>query len=146
MADEDGLTAEFPFGSESSLVQIQTDQAHPIFGNGLLVRSAFQAGDGLDPKLDFLALNSVEIERAESNFLGSWIRDDDMLHFATFVPNVLARRNLATNFFLFSVNRARFLSTLLLDDDWSETWDEEGNCRAKSATERAMERAAEDSE
>ena len=30
------------------------------------------------------------------------------------------------------------MSIRLLNDDWSQTWDEEGNCRAKTAVQRAV--------
>jgi hypothetical protein len=138
-ADAAGLTAEFPWGTESTLLQARTDQAHPVVGNGLLVVSSFRQEEIPDRSLlDPLLLNAWEIEHAQQPFFGSWCAPSDgFLRFATFLPNVMNQPAAAATLILLGVGRARRMSTHWLGDDWSKTWDAEGNCRARTAMERA---------
>lgn len=46
---------------------------------------------------------------------------------------------LIPNLYFTSAARARFISTVFLEDDWSDAWDEEGNCRAKSSVEQMID-------
>jgi hypothetical protein len=94
--DESGLTVEFPFGNFTSLCRIQTDQPHPWFGAGLLVRLTVPAGgsgEGEAGQMEqALALNERELgERTQTHFLGSWCPDTHGLTFVTFYPNTWSR-------------------------------------------------------
>ena len=135
-----GITAEFPFGTESSLLQANTDQTHPVVGKGLWVLNSFKCDElSEDSYPNPLILNAWEIEHANQPFFGSWSEPKNAcLTFVTFVPNVISQSAAATNFILLGVGRARFVSIQRLGDDWSTTWDEEGNCKAKTAVERAV--------
>jgi hypothetical protein len=139
-AGDTGITAEFPFGAESSLMQASREETHPLIGNGLLVRSAFDLDHVRDACChDPLALNAWEIEHANQPFFGSWCPSKNgRVAFVTFVPNALQHPAAATNSIMLSVGRARTMSTKWLGDDWSKTWDKHGNCRAKTAMERLM--------
>ena len=137
-SDATGLTAEFPFGTESSLVEAKTDQTHPLVGKGLWLLNSF----GLDEipnksGLHALLLNAWEIEHADQPFFGSWCEPEDgRVDFITFVPSVMKRPSVAGNAVILAVGRARFMSVKWLGDDWSETWDEQGRCKARTALER----------
>jgi hypothetical protein len=139
-SDEDGLTAEFPFGTESSIVLARTSDEHPIFGRGLLVRNGFYT-DSVDPALigNPLTLNEWEVEHGDGPFFGSWTYPENgQIAFVTFIPNALRDPAAAANFILIAPGRARRMSIRWLNDDWSKTWDDNGNCRAKTAIERAI--------
>jgi hypothetical protein len=137
-ADENGICAEFPFGAESSLLQANNNQTHPIIGKGLWVLNSFgleeiPEGSPINP----LAMNSWEIENADQPFFGSWCAaKDGRLDFVTFVPNAISQLAAAKTFFLSGIGRARRMSIKWLGDDWSNTWDGEGNCKSKTAMER----------
>ena len=88
-SDEQGLTAEFPFGTDSSIVLASTSDEHPSFGRGLLVRNGFHI-DSVDPALiaDPITLNEWEVEQGDVPFFGSWTQaKDGRINFVTFVPN-----------------------------------------------------------
>ena len=133
-----GLTAEFPFGTESSLLEANIDQTHPVVGKGLWLLNSFGLDDiPGDPSLGPLALNAWEIEHANQPFFGSWCASKNgRLDFVAFVPNVMSNPAAAANFIMLSAGRARLMSIKWLGDDWSKTWDDEGNCKARTAIER----------
>ena len=135
-----GITAEFPFGTESSLLQSNTDQTHPMIGKGLWVLSSFSLDQIPDAgKLSPIALNAWEIENANQPFFGSWCAPEDgRLDFVSFVPNAMKHPAAAMNFILLGIGRAQRMSIKWLRDDWSNTWDDEGNCKSKSAIERVV--------
>lgn len=138
----EGITAEFPFGPESSLLQAHTNETHPVIGNGLWVANAF----GLDEipegkRLNPLDLNAWEIEHGEQPFFGSWCAPrNGRVDFVTFVPNTMRHTAAASTFILLGAARARLMSIKWLGDDWSKTWDDEGNCKARTAMERVATR------
>ena len=139
-ADKNGITAEFPFGTESSLLQSNTNQTHPMVGKGMWVLSSFgleeiPGGSPINP----LAMNAWEIENADQPFFGSWCAPKDgLLNFVTFVPNAISQPAAAKTLILFGIGRARRMSIKWLGDDWSNTWDDEGNCKSKTAIERVV--------
>jgi hypothetical protein len=140
-SDTKGITAEFPFGTESSLLQANKEHTHPVVGKGIWVLNSFNLEHVTDASChNPLALNSWEIEQANYPFFGSWCAPaDGRVDFVTFVPNALKHPAAAANCILLGIGRARFVSFKWLGDDWSKTWDENGNCKAKPAMERAME-------
>jgi len=137
-ADPAGITAEFPFGNESSLLQAGTKQTHPVVGNGLWVLNSFGRDEIPDPSChNPLALNAWEIEHVHHPFFGSWCAPrEGLLNFVTFLPNVMKHQAVAANFILLGAGRARLMSIKWLGDDWSNTWDADGNCKARTAMER----------
>jgi len=139
-SDPTGLTAEFAFGLESSLVRVCMTHKHPIVGHGMQVFNSFNVEELDDPLLDDpIGMNGWEIVHGDGPFLGSWTpAEDGTMSFVSFVPNALQNGAAASNFVLLACARARRMAIKWLNDDWSETWDEEGNCRAKTALERMM--------
>jgi hypothetical protein len=90
------LRAEFPWsvplpgGAPVSVLEVTTDEPHPILGHGLMFRLKlpvrFEAH-----KMAHCALELNSLERTEwlrSHFLGSWCCDNGILEFECFVPNV----------------------------------------------------------
>jgi hypothetical protein len=94
--DETGLTAEFQFGSETTLFTMATGEANPVFGPGLLSRLTLPVrGDELKyrrPAQMAVELNTREIhEFTQSHFLGSWSPSRNGMTFVSFCPNVLGQ-------------------------------------------------------
>ncbi len=65
------------------------------------------------------------------------------MSFVSFVPNALRNAAAASNFVILAGARCRRMAMKWLGDDWSETWDAQGNCRAKTAIERMMRKLGE---
>jgi hypothetical protein len=145
-SDPTGLTAEFPFGLESSLVRVVMDQEHPIIGRGLAILNSFNVEEVNDPLVDDpVTMNAREIDQSDAPFFGSWTAsENDTMNFRCFVPNVLTNPAAASNMIILACARSRRMSMQWMDDDWSQTWDAEGNCRAKTAVERIMGRFSEE--
>lgn len=139
-----GFTAEFPWGEGSSLLQASSNESHPRYGSGLLLRQRFPlpADDEADLVRVALDLNQADVADggADAYGLGSYCVEGGDLVFVAFYPNAVHRPGLIPNLYFTCAARAHFISTIFLEDDWSDTWDEEGNCRAKSSMERMMER------
>lgn len=102
--DATGLTLETPFGSDSALIRLKTDEAHPQLGSGLLVTLQLPySGDALSMSRKAAKLNFLEtIEWTEFPQLGSWHTaqnrgSDEGLAFTLFVPSALYKPMLATN-------------------------------------------------
>jgi hypothetical protein len=113
--DEAGLSLETPFGEDSALIHLRTNQKRPLLGSGLLVTIQF-------PFLG--APDEIAKEVAAFNFweasgwmdfpqLGCWVPHGDVdgkvgLAHASFIPNVLYHYGLATNFAIWSGSRVRW--------------------------------------
>ncbi len=140
ISDPSGLTAEFPFGEESSLLRVNLTQNHPLLGNGMMVSNTFNVENLDDPLLENpIGMNGWEVEHGDGPFLGSWQEQDSgSMSFVSFVPNALKHPAAASNFVILAGARARRMAMKWLGDDWSKTWDSEGNCVAKTAIERMM--------
>ena len=138
-----GFTAEFPWGEVSSLLQVTAGDRHPSYGSGLLLRQRFPIGteDEADLVSTALELNDAGVTggAADAYGFGSYCVDGGDLVFVAFYPNAVHRVGLIPNLYFTSAARARFASNIFLEDDWSDTWDGEGNCRAKSSLERMMD-------
>lgn len=104
-----GLTVEFPYGNFSSLCQFQADQAHPRYGNGLLLVQSFPVGEmpeaaGANLALD---LNAVELTKNPAGYgFGSFCYRDKTIHFTGFLPNVSYRSGLLPNLYFTCAARA----------------------------------------
>ena len=115
--DKSSLTLETPFGDESALIRLLSNVKHPQLGSGLLVtiQLPFPGTAEEIAKLSAL-LNFWEASRwTDFPQLGCWQPHDyggvdgtRLLAHASFVPNVLHRKGLATNFAIWSVSRARW--------------------------------------
>ncbi len=95
--DRTRLTAEFPVGAQTSLLQMLTQAPNPRLGNGLLslltLPRGAGGGDPGDPELVRSALELNARELAQMNrchFLGSWCVDNKgLLTFCHFAPNTV---------------------------------------------------------
>lgn len=122
MGDENGLTAEFPFGGTTSMLRIVTDEHHSDLGSGVglflhvPMWGTYEEATGIAG-----ALNRAEASRgAIGHLLGSWccktIGDRSLPAFAFFLPAVLYRPNLLTNLTFSIVRRAQWVNALLNPD------------------------------
>ena len=119
------LTVEFPFGEKTSLCQIIGEQAHPLYGNGLLLlqRFPFAAdphGNGEAKGIELaLALNAAEMTQGATGFgFGSYVYENGMICFSGFVSNALHRQVILPNLYFSCAGRAHAMSVLLLDKPW----------------------------
>jgi len=82
-ADEDALTAEFPYGDFSSLCRIFANQPHPFYGNGLLVTHFFPVSRKNDEKMwkrKALSLNEPILSNKATEYgFGSYVFRNEML-------------------------------------------------------------------
>lgn len=119
-----GLTVEFPYGSQSSLCQMDAGQPHPRYGNGLLVLHSFPFAAKSDLEGARLALSMNGIELGQKPFgygFGSYAYQNDTLHFVSFFPNALYRPALLPNIYFSCALRAREMSVQLAGADWTTT-------------------------
>jgi hypothetical protein len=116
-----GLTAEFPFGDRSSLLQICADQPHPHWGNGILLVQTFPgtiAGIPNATIADRMAqeLNRIELTKLHSGLgLGSFLAKNLDICFVSFVPNACYVTGLLENLYLIAATRASATEAWLLD-------------------------------
>src|SRR5262249_40373482 len=124
-----GLSAEFPFGRLTSLLQMKTAEPHPRFGHGLLIlQSLPQVPHGESAEAAELALKLNESEQDSTffgHFLGSWCPGTHALTFATFCPNFLYAPSLAVNLAMNAVRRAWWAATQAFDAGWDfdQAWE-----------------------
>lgn len=125
-ADQKGLTAEFPWGSEgfsaikddkTSLFTLQSDMPHPILGNGLFLK--------LELPLSFdetkVAKISNRLNIAEMNaidsvpFFGAWCGqiNNSRLAFVGFYPNLMYKHGIALNIATWMLCRSQIAKEML---------------------------------
>lgn len=113
--DPAGLTLETPFGDDSALVRLMTDQAHPQLGNGLLVTLQLpMLGDEKEIVKLTNELNYMEaIMWTGFPLLGCWhsreLGEQAVAAFSLFVPNALYQPMIATNAAFWMLHRARWV-------------------------------------
>jgi hypothetical protein len=115
MGDRNGLTLETPFGEDSALIRLITNQAHPQLGNGLL--ATVQLPIVLEESEIAKLANELNWMEATSwtgfPLLGCWhskIQGEDyMVAFSAFIPNVLYMPLIATNTAFWMLHRARWV-------------------------------------
>jgi hypothetical protein len=120
MGDKSSLTLETPFGEDSALIRLRSDQRHPQLGSGLLVTIQIPFSQ-VDTKIqeDSAFLNFLEARRwTDFPQLGCWhpltVADGkSRLAHTSFVPNALCADGIATNFAIWSVARVRWLRSEL---------------------------------
>lgn len=121
-ADGQGFTVEFPYGPKSSLCQVMGHQAHPLYGNGLLLLQRFPVVVPSEANGAELALilNSTEFSTGATGYgFGSYTYDNGTVCFAGFVPNALHRQVALPNLYFSAAARAQAVSMWLLGEDWS---------------------------
>jgi len=136
--DGDALSAEFPFGEETSLMRIDTTQAHPRFGNGCLMRLP------LPLEIEKVATDNgwLELNRLETatllgpHLLGSWCSDETGPTFVGFLPNAIHRPNDLINFSMSMARRAQWVSDEVYGFDFVS--DFEGALKRKLALFRGL--------
>ena len=118
-----GLTVEFPYGEGSSLCQINGDQPHPIYGQGLLVvqRFPFPAGSEKEGAELAMSLNRDDLTVYPAGYgFGSYLYADNMICFVAFIPNSFHRQMSLGNLYYSCATRANSMSVRLLNEDWDE--------------------------
>jgi hypothetical protein len=115
------LTAEFPFGDQTSACRIAGDQPHPLYGGGLLVLQGFPvSADSESEGIELaLSLNAATLTREQSGYgLGSYVYADGAVHFSGFVPNALHKPGLLRNLYASCAARAQRMAALFVDGRW----------------------------
>jgi hypothetical protein len=144
------LTADFPFGDQTSACRIAGDQQHPIYGSGLLVLQGFPvSADSESEGIKLaLSLNAATLTREQSGYgLGSYVYTDGAVHFSGFVPNALHKPGLLRNLFASCAARAQRMAAFFVDGRWDpETYSLDAEVLArrrarKQATMPVVERA-----
>jgi hypothetical protein len=119
MGDEKGLTAEFPFGDDTSMLRIVTDDPHPVLGSGVgLYLHLPMWGSYEDASMIAGALNRAETNsKAMSHLMGSWcattIGDNSLPAFASFFPATTHQSGLLTNMVFSAVRRGNWVGQFL---------------------------------
>lgn len=122
MGDENGLTAEFQFGDETSMMRVVTDEPNPSIGSGVGMFLHLPMWGTLEDAAAIAgALNRAEANnKAQSHLIGSWcaktMGENSMPAFATFIPSALHQPGLLTNLMFSAAGRAMWAGTFLNPD------------------------------
>jgi hypothetical protein len=123
MGDENGLSAEFPFGDETSLLKVLTEESNPWIGSGvgIFLQLPIWTSEN-EASLVAGAFNRAEADdKCLSYFTGSWcskqVGEEYMVAFATFIPAVFHQPLLLTNFVFSATRRAAWANTLINPND-----------------------------
>ena len=115
------FTAEFPFGDKTSQCRILGEQAHPLYGNGLLVLQSFPVdapSESAGVKLA-LSLNAADLTVKPSGYgLGSYVYADGMIHFSGFVPTALHKSGLLRALVTSCAARAQVMAARFVERQW----------------------------
>lgn len=121
-----GLTLETPFGNDSFLIRLFTDQKHPQLGNGLLatLQVPYFPGRAEAERAAVLYNFPESISFTFFPIFGSWqvheVGDDCVgPAFSSFIPNALYQPGLATNLALWMLGRARWIK----EKNWPDVED-----------------------
>jgi hypothetical protein len=113
--DATGLTVETPFGDDSALIRLWTDQQHPQLGNGLLATLQLPYSDDNVSIAKAAAMFNLDESAGWTDIplLGCWhshkYRDDQSgLAFSLFMPNALYQPGLASQVTFWLLQRARW--------------------------------------
>ena len=109
--DETGVAIEVPYRQTTALIQLDTAEAHPGLGSGMVVRLSLPGDAGPGPEWAAMR-NRQELETlTRSHFVGSWVGSASFATFVSFYPNLLARTGMgATNVALSMINRAMWIA------------------------------------
>lgn len=118
-----GLTAEFPHGNDTSLLQMNCDEEHPFYGSGLLLTQKFRYSPASETEGHRKALefNSTVVEQSQAAYgLGSFCYQNGLLAYSTFFPNIMYNGpGLLPNFYYTSAGRAHLVSQLMGHSPWT---------------------------
>ncbi|HPY24012.1 MAG: hypothetical protein E6Q56_03715 [Mycobacterium sp.] len=120
-ADGQVLTAEFPFGKQTSTCRIAGDQPHPLYGNGLLVLQRFPIAISSEAEGIRLALslNAASLTREQIGYgLGSYAYSEAAVYFSGFIPNALHKPGLLRSLYSSCAARAQRMAALFVDGRW----------------------------
>jgi hypothetical protein len=107
--DGTGLSAEYPYGSATSLLRVHADEKNPRMGNGCLILYTLPTREDETTAENALELNGREVTSfTRAPFLGSWCPAEQGLTFVSFFPNAFHRDGLLTNMLTGAVLRARW--------------------------------------
>jgi len=110
-AGGNGITVEFPYGSQTSLCRFVADQPHPVLENGLLRLQQFPVAglsesDSIRKALD---MNRLELTGMPAGYgLGSYAYNAGCICFSGFIPNCAYRSGLLPNLYFAAAGRAYF--------------------------------------
>ena len=120
-----GITTEFPYGTSggpaiaggtSNLLTVTTEEPHPSFGSGLLMRLMLrEEPTGPAGSLGAMELNELEIQTGcNAHFIGSWCSNPSggPPVFVSFLPSILSAPNLLFNLVISMRVRSRWVETL----------------------------------
>lgn len=122
MGDENGLTAEFQFGDNTSMMRVITEEPNPSIGSGVgMFLHLPMWGTFEDAAAIAGALNRAEANnQARSHLIGSWcaktVGENSMPAFAIFIPTALHKPGLLTNMMFSAAGRAAWAGTFLNPD------------------------------
>ena len=111
-AGANGITAEFPYGSRTSLCEFVANQPHPVWENGLLRLQKFPAPGLSESEGALLALhmNHLELTGMPAGYgLGSYAYNNGCICFSGFIPNCAYRPGLLPNLYFAAAGRAYFV-------------------------------------
>jgi hypothetical protein len=117
----DGLYAHTPFGDDTAILRMVTDQPHPQLGSGLLAMLHIPVvSDPQEAEATCVSLNYLEStvwSKRGIPFVGSWSASESQNSngerfytptFQCFIPNMMYRFGIAENFVLHMLERARW--------------------------------------
>jgi hypothetical protein len=122
MGDENGLTAEFQFGDQTSMMRVITDEPNPLIGSGVGMFLHLPMWGTFDDAAAIAgALNRAEANnKTLSHLMGSWcaktVGENSMPAFATFIPTALHKPGLLTNLMFSAAGRAMWAGKFLNPD------------------------------
>jgi hypothetical protein len=122
MGDENGLTAEFQFGDQTSMMRVVTEEPNPSIGSGVgMFLHLPMWGTFEDAAAIAGALNRAEANnKAQSHLIGSWcaktVGENSMPAFASFIPAALHKPGLLMNLMFSAAGRAAWAGSFLTPD------------------------------
>jgi hypothetical protein len=128
-ADDNSLTLETSYGSDSALVRFMTDLSQPLLGNGLLVLMHIRSSQTYEQTCRQAArLNYLESAQwTDFPQLGCWHaskpygNETAVLEHSSFIPNLYFRKGLVQNYVWWSISRAQWARTILKPDEQNLT-------------------------
>jgi hypothetical protein len=121
--DENGLSAEFAFGGETSLLRVITEENNPWIGSGVGIFLQLPISvDEEETSLIVGAFNRAEADdKCPSYLTGSWcskqMDEGFLVAFASFIPSAFHKPMLLTNFVFSAAKRAAWAAMLCKPDD-----------------------------
>ena len=120
-ADKTGLIFEIPFGAETAILTLKTDQSHPRLGNGLFallkIPLLSDEKDAAEFSLGLNYLESLIWQKLGMPLIGNWCANkvfeaQGAEHnfgpsFSCFIPNLFYQPGIAENLLLYAMCRAR---------------------------------------